>query len=109
MSVFLKPRQSRFDKKRHAAVVPLERRIQSMRSKVAIVLVLTLLAGSASAFAAEGEPPASPEVTAALKPYMDGYKLAGYIAIVADKNGKTHYRNVLGYADVAAKKPIGED
>src|SRR5882757_4360546 len=65
---------------------------------------LTITAG----FASENGPPASPEVTAALQPYLDSYKLAGYIGIIADKHGKIHYRNLLGYADVEAKKPISE-
>ena len=74
---------------------------------VALGLVLFVL--PTPAFPADGVPPASPEVTAAMKPYLDQYKLAGAIAIVADKNGKIHYKNLLGYADVEAKKPIRED
>ena len=31
------------------------------------------------------------------------------IGIIADKSGKVHYKNLLGYADVEAKKPISED
>src|SRR5258705_13678870 len=62
-----------------------------------------------SEFAAESQPPASPEVTAAMQPYLDSYKLAGVIGIIADKNGKVHYKNLLGYADVEAKKPISKD
>ena len=62
-----------------------------------------------STFAAETEPPASPEVTAAMQPYLDHYKLAGVIGIIADKSGKVHYKNLLGFADVEAKKPISED
>ena len=54
-------------------------------------------------------PPASAEVTATMQPYLDSYKLAGVIGIIADKNGKVHYRNLLGYADVEAKKPMRED
>ncbi len=65
---------------------------------VALGLVLIVLAASTSG--AEGQPPASPEVTAAMQPYLDSYKLAGVIAIIADRNGKVHYRNLLGYADV---------
>src|SRR5262249_58005186 len=64
---------------------------------------------SAPTISLAGDPPASPEVTAAMKPYMDRYQLAGIIAIVADKTGKVHYKNHLGYADVEAKKPISED
>ena len=62
-----------------------------------------------STFATETEPPASPEVTAAMQPYLDHYKLAGVIGIIADKSGKVHYKNLLGYADVEVKKPISED
>jgi CubicO group peptidase (beta-lactamase class C family) len=58
---------------------------------------------------AQGDPPASPEVTAAMQPYLDNYKLAGLIGIIADKTGRVHYKNLLGYADVEAKKPIRED
>lgn len=62
-----------------------------------------------TAVAAEAVPPASPEVTAAMQPYLDSYKLAGVIGLIADKSGKVHYKNLLGYADVEAKKPITED
>jgi CubicO group peptidase (beta-lactamase class C family) len=60
-------------------------------------------------FGGETEPPASLEVTAAMQPYLSRFKLAGVIGIIADKSGKVHYRNLLGYADVEAKKPISED
>src|SRR6202034_950843 len=50
-----------------------------------------------------------PEVTAAMQPYLDHYKLAGIIGIIADRDGKGHYKNLLGFADVEAKKPISED
>jgi CubicO group peptidase (beta-lactamase class C family) len=73
------------------------------------VIGLMLIVFTASTFAAESDAPVSPQVTAALQPYLDGYKLAGYIAIVADKNGKVHYQNIVGYADVEAKKPISQD
>jgi CubicO group peptidase (beta-lactamase class C family) len=74
-----------------------------------LIVTLTLIFFARFTVAAEGEAPASPEVTAALQPYLDQYKLAGYIAIVADKTGKVHYQNVAGYADVEAKKPISQD
>jgi CubicO group peptidase (beta-lactamase class C family) len=83
---------------------------QSMKSKLTIVaLGLVLIALTSSTFAAESEPPASSEVTAAMQPYLDHYKLAGIIGIIADRNGKIHYKNLLGCADVEAKKPISED
>jgi CubicO group peptidase (beta-lactamase class C family) len=81
-----------------------------MGSRFAVALgLLVALVTSAGAFAAENEPPSSPEVTAAMKPYMDQYKLAGIIGIIADRDGKVHYKNLLGYADVEAQKPISED
>ena len=62
-----------------------------------------------AAFASDANPPASPEVTEAMQPYLDSYKLAGVIGIIADKTGKIRYRNILGYSDVEAKKPMSED
>ncbi len=81
-----------------------------MRSRFACVaVVFALLFSSGATSAAESDPPASPDVLEALKPYFDQYKLAGVIAIIGDKTGKVHYRNLMGYADVEAKKPISED
>lgn len=62
-----------------------------------------------SSSAAESTPPASPAVTAAMQPNLDSYKLAGLVSIIADKSGKVHYQNILGYADVEARKPMSED
>jgi CubicO group peptidase (beta-lactamase class C family) len=81
-----------------------------MRRKPAIVaLGLVPVVLTTFTFAAETDPPASSEVTAAMQPYLDRYKLAGVIGIIADRSGKVHYKNLLGYADVEAKKPISED
>ncbi len=81
-----------------------------MKSRLmGLTLVLALVVLSASSIAAESEPPASSEVTAAMQPYLDQYKLAGFISIIADRSGKVHYKNLLGFADVEAKKPIRED
>src|SRR5256885_2357028 len=82
-------------------------RMTSKLTRVAIGLVLIVL--PEFTFAAEGNPPESPEITAAIQPYLDHYKLAGFIGIIADKTGKVHYKNLVGYADVEAKKPISED
>lgn len=83
-----------------------------MKRSLLRVLCLFLLVGlfvSNLGLAAEGKPLASPEVMAAMQPYLDNYKLAGIIGIIADKTGKVHYRNIVGYADVEAKKPMWED
>jgi CubicO group peptidase (beta-lactamase class C family) len=74
-----------------------------------IILPLMTMFSTAVSFAADPEPPASPEVAAAMQPYVDSYKLAGIIGIIADRDGKVHYRNLIGYADVEAGKPISED
>jgi CubicO group peptidase (beta-lactamase class C family) len=74
-----------------------------------LAIVLASVLPITPVFAAEKEPPASPEVTAAMQPYLDSYKLAGIIAVIADKSGRIRYKNVLGYADVEAKKPMSED
>ena len=70
---------------------------------------MTRIRSPATSFAADPEPPASPKVVAAMQPYLDSYKLAGIIGIIADRAGKVHYKNLIGYADVEAKKPISED
>src|SRR6266705_2626348 len=74
-----------------------------------LITLVTVLFSATTSFATNPEPPASPEVTAAMQPYLDSYKIAGIIGIVADKEGKVHYKNLMGYADVEAKKPISED
>ncbi len=70
----------------------------------AIALSIQLLS---PAKAAEAAP--SPGVAAALQPYLDSHKLAGIIGIVADREGQVRYRNLAGFADVEAQKPISED
>jgi CubicO group peptidase (beta-lactamase class C family) len=70
--------------------------------------LVALLAALPSFTPAAEQPPASPEVTAALQSYFDGYKLAGAVAVIADKTGRVHYENLLGYADVEAKRPTSE-
>jgi CubicO group peptidase (beta-lactamase class C family) len=79
-----------------------------MKTNLTHALLLLTLSLSSN-LAAGSQPPASPEVAAALQPYLDSYKLAGFVGIIADKTGKVHYKNSLGYADVEAKKPINED
>ena len=70
--------------------------------------LLILLAASGRS-STESQPPASAEVTAAMQPYLDSYKFAGYVAVIADKSGKVRYKNVIGYADAEEKTPMRED
>ncbi len=81
-----------------------------MKKRPFCAILLSLLAGlCVTRGFADDKATASPEVAAAMQPYFDSYKLAGVIAIIADKTGRVHYKNLLGYADVEAKKPMSED
>ena len=73
------------------------------------LLLATFFIVTADCLSEDAAPPASPEVTTALQPYLDSYKMAGIIGIVADRSGKIRYRNLLGYADVETKQPISEN
>ena len=46
-------------------------------------LLLLPAALAIRSLATEDSPPASPEVTVAMQPYLDGHKLAGVISIIA--------------------------
>src|SRR5262245_4908363 len=63
----------------------------------------------ATGLAADSEPPASPEVTEAMRPYLESYKMTGIIGIIAKQECKEIYKNEVGYADVEARKPISEN
>ena len=52
-----------------------------------LVLLVSLFCLPVVCLAEDNHPPASPEVTAALQPYLDSYKLAGLIGI-ATSSGK---------------------
>lgn len=58
--------------------------------------------------AADRDPPASLEVAAALQPYLDQHKLAGYVGVIADRGGAVRYRNAAGHADVEANRLISD-
>src|SRR5579862_7203517 len=81
--------------------------MRQLLGRVDLALPILLLCAAAG-FSAGAEPPSSPEVDVAMKPYLDSYKLAGVIGIIADKDGVIRFRNLIGYADVAEKRPISE-
>jgi CubicO group peptidase (beta-lactamase class C family) len=83
--------------------------LKKPRFHAQFTFLLTVLLTATAPRAAENQPPPSPEVTAAMQPYLDSYKLAGVVAVIADQHGQIHYRNILGYADVEGKKPMPED
>lgn len=81
---------------------------QTMTQKFLSLAFLTIFLFS-NVLAKDADAPASPEITAALKPYFDQHKLAGMIGIIANRDGKIHYKNITGFADVEAQKPMTED
>ena len=87
-------------------------RIHPMKSHPLLLcwfsLLTAMLMVSANCQAEDSAPPASPEVTTALQPYLDNFKMAGIISIIADRTGTIRYRNLLGYADVETRQPISE-
>jgi CubicO group peptidase (beta-lactamase class C family) len=58
--------------------------------------------------AAQDSPPTSKSIAAALQPFVDSHSLAGAVTLVADKD-KILSLDAVGYADVAAKKPMPTD
>lgn len=44
-----------------------------------------------------------------MQPYLESHKIAGIIGIIANREGKVLYKNLMGDADVEAKKPISEN
>ena len=76
--------------------------------RVRLAHLALLLLGTAD-MAEAAQPPASPQITAAIRPFLETHKIAGFVSIIADRNGEVLYQNEVGYADVEAKKPISDD
>jgi CubicO group peptidase (beta-lactamase class C family) len=73
------------------------------------LLLATFFIVTADCLSEDAAPPASPAVTAALQPYLDSFKMAGIVGVIADRSGKIRYRNLFGYADVETGQPISEN
>lgn len=78
-------------------------------SNFLVISLLTATAVMAGGLEAEAEPSASAEVAAAMQPYLDAHKMTGIIGIIAGRDGRVHFRNLIGDADVEKGKPISED
>jgi CubicO group peptidase (beta-lactamase class C family) len=77
------------------------------RASLAVLLV-TLPTVLLPALATDAIPPSSMSITAALQPFVDSHSLAGAVTLVADKD-KVLSLDTVGFADVAAKKPLKTD
>src|SRR6478752_3427003 len=83
--------------------------LQKLSFRLLFLIAFEAALAATASFGGELEASASPEVTAAMQPYLDSYKLAGVVGIIADREGRVHYKNLMGYADVEAKRPISEE
>jgi CubicO group peptidase (beta-lactamase class C family) len=75
--------------------------------RVRAALLLAALAVSPPAARAQGQPPGK-SIAAALQPFVDRHALAGAVTLVADRD-KVLSLEAVGFADVAAKKPLKPD
>jgi CubicO group peptidase (beta-lactamase class C family) len=71
-----------------------------------LVVSLALLVALVPALAQEPAP--AKEIAAALQPFVDNHTLAGAVTLVADKD-KVLSINAVGFADIAANKPMQSD
>src|SRR5215472_17466725 len=83
-----------------------------LRFRARLVLPWLLLAALALVplitRAADSPASASSRITAALQPFVDRHVLAGAVTLVADKD-KVLSTEAVGFADIAAKKPMRPD
>ena len=78
----------------------------SQRFLVILLLSAMLSVGSGAQAAPEVKTPA--DITAALQPFVDHHIMAGAVTLVATKD-KVLSLNAVGWADVAANKPMAPD
>jgi CubicO group peptidase (beta-lactamase class C family) len=81
--------------------------ILSARPALAMMLLAALSAAPRPSSAQE-VPRASGSIAEALRPFVDSHSLAGAVTLVADKH-KVLSLEAVGFADVAARKPIQTD
>lgn len=70
-----------------------------------VVILLVTTAAAPLRVLAEDAPANSNRIAAALRPFVESHSLAGAVTLVADKN-KVLSLEAVGFADVAAKKPM---
>ncbi len=75
---------------------------------ISLILLLTVALLAVAAPALAQTPSMSPEITARLQPFVDNHTLAGAVTLVASKD-RVLSLDTVGYADLAAKKPMRPD
>ena len=78
------------------------------RPLLAILLLAAIASPPTLVFADEAPSTSAKGVAAVLQPFVDRHALAGAVTLVADKD-KVLSLEAVGYADVAAKKPMRTD
>lgn len=81
--------------------------MRNILSFVRFATVLAVLAWPLGAMASDAPAP-SKQIAAALQPFVDSHSLAGAVTLVADKD-KVLSLEAVGFADIAAKKPLHTD
>src|SRR5271166_2527904 len=79
-----------------------------LRQRCLVAALLAAPFGLPAVRAQESSPVASKAVSSALQPLFDSHCLAGAVTLVADKD-RILSQNAVGYADIAAGKPMTTD
>lgn len=79
----------------------------NLRSRFRLTVLLLVVLVVAPPVALADDPPAK-NIAAALQPFVDSHSLAGAVTLVADKD-RVLSLEAVGYADVAAGKPMKTD
>jgi CubicO group peptidase (beta-lactamase class C family) len=83
-------------------------RAGSLRWILLLALIISLAGAGLTAWSADTPSGSTKSIVAALQPFVDRQELAGAVTLVADKD-KVLSLDTVGYADVAAKKPMRPD
>jgi len=78
------------------------------RTALLTLLLLGTISVAPRMIQAADAPPVSPNITAALQPFVANHSLAGAVALVADK-GRVLSLDAVGFADIAKKKAMPTD
>src|SRR6266498_1392220 len=77
-------------------------------SAFALLLHVTICGAPRAAWAQDSDEVSRKRIAAALQSFVDSHSLAGAVTLVADKD-KVLDLEAIGYADIAAKKPMRTD
>src|SRR5213082_2939983 len=77
-------------------------------SRVRLAVLLAALFLASPPASADASPTPTKDIAAALQPFVDSHALAGAVTLVADKD-KVLSLEAVGFADVAARKPLRTD